>query len=92
MALSKTTVKVTNISELATRPNATDGLTDATFKALFDKSSSDLKTYINDTLTTEVDSALGTINSTLSAKQKTITSGTAAPSGGSDGDIYIQYE
>jgi hypothetical protein len=24
-------------------------------------------------------------------KQKTITSGTDAPTGGSDGDIYIQY-
>ena len=27
----------------------------------------------------------------LAAKQKTITSGTAAPSGGVDGDIYLQY-
>lgn len=27
----------------------------------------------------------------LSAKQNKITSGTAAPSGGSNGDIYIQY-
>jgi len=28
----------------------------------------------------------------LNAKQKTITSGTADPSGGSSGDIYLQYE
>lgn len=28
---------------------------------------------------------------TFNAKQKAITSGTAAPSGGSDGDIYLQY-
>lgn len=27
----------------------------------------------------------------IKGKQKTITSGTAAPSGGSNGDIYIQY-
>ena len=27
----------------------------------------------------------------LQAKAKTITSGTAAPTGGSNGDIYIQY-
>lgn len=31
------------------------------------------------------------INTNLNAKQKKITSGTAAPSGGSNGDIYIQY-
>jgi len=31
------------------------------------------------------------IQTQLNAKQKTITSGTAAPSGGSSGDIYIQY-
>ena len=33
---------------------------------------------------TEVDNA-------LALKNKAITSGTGAPSGGSDGDIYIQY-
>jgi len=32
----------------------------------------------------------GSARSNLDA-QKTITSGTAAPSGGSDGDIYLQY-
>jgi hypothetical protein len=31
------------------------------------------------------------VNTGLSSKQKTITSGTAAPSGGIDGDIYLQY-
>lgn len=35
--------------------------------------------------------ALNTANTNINAKQKTITSGTAAPSGGSNGDIYIQY-
>jgi hypothetical protein len=30
-------------------------------------------------------------NLSWSTAQKTITSGTAAPSGGSDGDIYLQY-
>ena len=33
----------------------------------------------------------GGIYNALNGKQKTITSGTAAPSGGSNGDIYIQY-
>jgi hypothetical protein len=31
------------------------------------------------------------LQTALDAKQKTITSGTAAPSGGVDGDIYLQY-
>ena len=112
MALTKSTVKVTNISELATKPNVTDGLTDATFKALFDKSALDEKTFINSTLTAEIDTALGLkadasslaakadqattytkieTDSLLTAKQKAITSGTATPTGGSDGDIYIKY-
>ena len=112
MALTKSTVKVTNISELATKPNATDGLTDATFKALFDKASLDNKTFINDTLTAEIDTALALkadasavagkadqdttytkteVDSIATGKQKAITSGTANPSGGSDGDIYLQY-
>lgn len=33
----------------------------------------------------------GAVQTQLDAKQKTIACGTAAPSGGSDGDIYIQY-
>ena len=31
------------------------------------------------------------LNTAISGKQKAITSGTAAPSGGSNGDIYLQY-
>ena len=31
------------------------------------------------------------LQTALDGKQKTITSGTAAPSGGADGDIYLQY-
>lgn len=31
------------------------------------------------------------IDTKLNGKQKSITYGTAAPSGGSNGDIYIQY-
>ncbi len=31
------------------------------------------------------------LNTAIGTKQKAITSGTAAPSGGSDGDIYLRY-
>jgi hypothetical protein len=43
---------------------------------------------------TELDYVSGVtsaIQTQLNSKQKVITSGTAAPSGGSDGDIYLQY-
>lgn len=58
MALTKTTVAVNNIQSLADTPSSADGLTTATFKAKFDKTGSDLKDYINYTLTTEIDTAL----------------------------------
>jgi hypothetical protein len=38
-----------------------------------------------------VEESLVAISNALSFKQKTITSGTALPSGGNDGDFYIQY-
>ena len=42
--------------------------------------------------TTSVDGYLTSTDwTTFNAKQKAITSGTAAPSGGSNGDIYLQY-
>ena len=88
--LTETTVKVTNISELSTRPNATEGLTDATFKALFDKSSADLKTYINSTLIPEIETAIDLKADATDVP--TTTYGTEEPTGGEDGDEYFQYE
>lgn len=55
-----------------------------------------------DTQITSVNNQISTANSNISTlqtnvnnltsqKQNKITSGTAAPSGGSNGDIYIQY-
>lgn len=38
-----------------------------------------------------INSNVISINSNLAGKQKTITRGTTTPSGGSNGDIYIQY-
>lgn len=34
---------------------------------------------------------VNTVTATANSKQNKITSGTAAPTGGSNGDIYIQY-
>jgi hypothetical protein len=42
-------------------------------------------------LKTNYDTDKATMTTAINGKQKAITSGTAAPSGGSNGDIYIQY-
>lgn len=42
-------------------------------------------------VTLEDDGTKGTIDSTTLGGGSNITSGTLAPSGGNDGDIYLQY-
>jgi len=50
MSLPRFNENVENISELADRPNDTNGLTAAELKALFDKAGGDIKDYLNNTL------------------------------------------
>jgi len=64
MALTKFTTAVNNISSLSDKPNEIDGLTSAELKERFDKSGTDLKSYINETLTEELDDAIATIPDT----------------------------
>lgn len=59
MPLTKFTGSVTNVQDLSDRPNASDGLSAAELKAKFDETGSDLKTYVNDTLTAEIDTNVG---------------------------------
>ena len=61
MALTKMTQDVNNIQSLSDRPNTIDGLTSSQLKELFDKAGADIKTYLNETLTEEVDNAIATI-------------------------------
>lgn len=61
MALTKFLTNVNNIQALSDKPNEIDGLTSAELKAKFDKAGSDIKTYINDTLTEELDTKFGSI-------------------------------
>jgi len=60
MALSKLTTDLNIISPLDTEPNDVGGLTAAQLKAKFDEGTNDIKTYINNTLTTEADDTLAT--------------------------------
>lgn len=64
MALTKMTEDVNNIQKLSDRPNEIDGLTSAELKEKFDKAGADIQTYLNSTLTTELDTILATIPST----------------------------
>lgn len=62
MALTKFLVDVNNIQALSDRPNETDGLDSSQLKEKFDKAGSDIKSYLNNTLTQELDLALATLN------------------------------
>lgn len=53
--LTKLTVDVNNIQALSDRPNTADGLTSHELKERFDKAGSDIKSYLNNTLTEEVE-------------------------------------
>ena len=73
MALTKLTADVENISALDDRPNDVDGLTATQLKALFDKAGKDIKTYINGTLTTQVDALVA--KATVKTVQLTLPAG-----------------
>lgn len=60
-AISKLIVDVNNIQALSDRPNEIDGLTSAELKAKFDKAGADIKTYLNEVLTEELDSKFSSI-------------------------------
>ena len=55
MALTKLTTNLNNIQALHDRPNTADGLTADELKEKFDKAGNDIKSYINNTLTEELD-------------------------------------
>lgn len=60
MALDKLTTNLNIIQALDDEPNDVGGLTAAQLKAKFDEGTNAIKTYINDTLTTEIDSQKAT--------------------------------
>ncbi len=61
MALTKLTVSVDNVQALTDRPNSNEGLTADQLKAAFDQAGEDIKEYINDTLTDELDTTIASI-------------------------------
>lgn len=116
MSLTKLNDNLNTIQSLPNKPT----LEAEALKAEFDKSGNLIKTYINNTLTEEVeklvqdsissaktpiensltnistDKALSALQGKIlkdemETKQKTISYGLDTPTGGNDGDIYIQY-
>lgn len=59
-------------------------------KSVQDGSAYVLKTSYEEDIE-EINSSIQAINTSLNNKQKTISRGTSNPSGGANGDIYIQY-
>ena len=64
MALTKLLADVENIQKLSDKPNEIDGLTSAELKERFDKAGADIKEYLNEVLTEELDTVIATIPST----------------------------
>lgn len=60
MALTKITTDMNIVAALDDEPNDVGGLTAAQLKAKFDEGGAALKTYINDTLTEEIDTDIAT--------------------------------
>ncbi len=56
MPFTSCTVTVNNIASLSDLPNTTDGLTSTQLKQKFDQTGTDLKTYLNSTLISELES------------------------------------
>lgn len=60
MALSKLTTDLNNVQGLPNQPKSTNGYPATTIKELIDKAPNDIKTFINDILTTEIDLTFAT--------------------------------
>lgn len=104
-ALTQTNIVKNNAGvyqyELARFRTSSSGITDFTdmrnfidFDSIYDE----IEEHIRDiddgalfVLKTTYNTDQAAVQNQINAKQKSITSGTAAPSGGSNGDIYIQY-
>ena len=61
MGLTKFTTNVNNIQALSDEPNTVDGLTSSQLKERFDKAGADIKLYMNNTLTEELDDVIASI-------------------------------
>lgn len=87
MSLTKFNGETNNIQSLPDKPTQTA----SQLKTLFDKTGDDLKTYINSTLTTELDTSLGTKANSSNVYTKTETD-TALATKADSSDVYTKTE
>ncbi len=69
MSLTKFNENVNNIQTLPDKPNTET----SALKALFDKAAGDIKTFLNGTLTTEIDTLISNIQTSLSSASSSIS-------------------
>jgi hypothetical protein len=89
MPFTSCTVTVNNIASLSDLPNTTDSLTSTQLKEKFDQASTDLKTYLNSTLLTELARTTSGSSATENIGGRTIPEVTGSPSI-SAGTLYSQ--
>lgn len=90
MKLTKLTADLAVIAKLPDSPTETA----ASLKAKFDQGPQAIGSYINYTLLPELEGLAAAVDEAVAlvdGKQERIAVGTAEPSGGADGDIYIRY-
>ena len=91
MAIPLFNVDVQNVSQLSDLPNAEQGLTAAQLKAVFDKAGVDIKTYINNTLVPNINTALAkAFTVTFPAGETTYNLNTASYGLTANSIIYCQ--
>ena len=72
MALTKLTSDLNIIQALDDEPNDVGGLSAAQLKAKFDEAANAIKTYINNTLTSELDNSIETAIGAIASSINTI--------------------
>lgn len=73
MAITKLLTDLDNVQALSDKPNEIEGLTPDQLKAKFDEAGNEIKTYINNTLTAEVDSLITGLQSGWKTPSGTFT-------------------
>jgi len=73
MAITKFTTDTEVIQGLSDRPNSTDGLTADQLKTKYDTNGTNIKDYLNNTLTTEVDTSISTLTSAVALNTDKVT-------------------
>ncbi len=91
--ITKLTKDLNHVQGLSNLPNADDGLTPEQLKAKFDQAGNEIKDYLNNTLTPEIDSTFATkAENSLKANKVDVYTKTELQPYLAGGDTKIKYE